>query len=108
MEAVSWAAVVMAGISMVQNAATTISNNRTKREMEAAKLAHDQQLTEIRVELDACRESHSVSEADLADLRQRHTASEADRDDLRERLSKSEVALAELRGRVGATEAKAG
>lgn len=106
MEAVSWAAVVMAAISMIGNAVTTLSNNRTRQKMEAAKLAHDEELGGIRHELTACRNSHAASESDRTELRTRLAAAEKRAAEADRAAQGIRLELASIRGRLTAEESR--
>lgn len=106
MDAVSWAAVSMAAVSMIGNVVATVSNNRTKAKIAENELKYAKELGDIRNELVACRESHTSSEADRAELRVRLTdaenrASAADRAAQGIRLE-----LASIRGRLLAEESR--
>lgn len=72
----TWAAVVMAVLSLVGTIAANINARavaRDKMEFEAKtardKMEFDAKLLALQTELDGCREQHKFSEADRAELR---------------------------------------
>ena len=92
-QAVGWAAVALAGLTMIKNVADSYIARISAKD----KLEFDQKLTVIQQQHSSCEDKFASMEKKLDDCHSQHEKSEKDRDELRGQIEASSRDRAQMR-----------